>query len=243
MIPWLSSGPDDTDFPPTRSALAEPNGLLAVGGQLSPPRLLAAYRHGIFPWYESDQPILWWTPDPRAVLFLRELKISRSLRKSVRNAGYLVSLDRDFSSVVGRCAAPRREAGTWITSQMARAYERMHKLGHAHSVEVWHDDRLAGGLYGLAIGRVFFGESMFSLRRDASKVALAHLVARLLESGFELIDCQLPTPHLASLGARLIPRAEFEALLNRLCEQEPASIPWPQLPGPPCVPDRQTARA
>ncbi len=243
MIPWLSSDPADTEFPPTRSALTEPNGLLAVGGQLSPPRLMAAYRQGIFPWYESDQPILWWTPDPRAVLFPGELKISRSLRKSIRNAGYRVSLDQDFSSVVKRCAAPRRDAGTWITSQMARAYERMHQLGHAHSVEVWHDDCLTGGLYGMAIGRVFFGESMFSLRRDASKVGLAHLVARLLEGGFELIDCQLPTSHLASLGARLIRRQEFEALLDRLCGQQPASTPWPQLPGAPCEPDRHAARA
>jgi leucyl/phenylalanyl-tRNA--protein transferase len=243
VIPWLGSDPDDTDFPPTRSALAEPNGLLAVGGQLSPPRLLAAYRHGIFPWYESDQPILWWTPNPRAVLFPRELKISRSLRKSIRNAGYSVSFDQDFSSVVERCAAPRRDAGTWITSQMARAYKRMHELGHAHSVEVWRDDGLVGGLYGMAIGRVFFGESMFSLGRDASKVALAHLVARLVETGFELIDCQLPTSHLASLGARLIRREEFEALLDRLCEQAPNSLPWPQGPEPPCLPDRQTAGA
>jgi leucyl/phenylalanyl-tRNA--protein transferase len=236
VIPWLSSEPGDIAFPPTDSALPEPNGLLAVGGLLSPERLLAAYRRGIFPWYEEGQPILWWTPDPRAVLFPDELKISRSLAKTLRNGRFLVSVDRDFCRVTEGCAAPRREAGTWITPQMAQAYQRMHELGFAHSVETWHEGELVGGLYGMAIGRVFFGESMFSLRRDASKVALVHLVARLSRMGVGLIDCQLPTPHLTRLGSRLIPRREFEALLDNLCPQDPRTTAWAEVPATPQLP-------
>ena len=243
MIPWLATDPDSTDFPPTDTAMPEPNGLLAAGGRLSPARLLTAYRQGIFPWYEEGQPILWWSPDPRAVLFPGELKISRSLQKTIRNAGYTVSCDQAFGQVVRACAAPRGVAGTWITPEMARAYAHMHKLGHAHSVETWDGDRLVGGLYGMAIGRVFYGESMFSTERDASKVALAHLVARLQDWGFGLIDCQLPTSHLASLGARLIPRKEFEALLDDLCPQPALPAEWPEPPAKPRLPGRSPATA
>lgn len=238
MIHWLSNDPDDTGFPSTGAALPEPNGLLAAGGRLSPARLLAAYRLGIFPWYEEGQPVLWWTPDPRAVLMPEELKIRRSLAKTLRNGGYQVSTDQAFSAVIAGCAAPRADAGTWITSEMARAYDRLHALGHAHSVEVWHQDSLAGGLYGVTIGGVFFGESMFSRKRDASKVALVHLVSRLLEMGFGLIDCQLPTSHLASLGARLIPRPEFETLLEDLCFREPEPIAWSETRVPPRIPGK-----
>lgn len=236
MIPWLATDPDSTDFPPTETAMPEPNGLLAAGGRLSPARLLAAYRRGIFPWYEAGQPILWWSPDPRAVLFPAEMKISRSLQKSIRNAGYAVSCDQAFERVVRSCAAPRGVAGTWITAEMAQAYGRMYELGHAHSVETWDGDQLVGGLYGMAIGRVFYGESMFSAARDASKVALAHLVARLQDRGFGLIDCQLPTSHLASLGARLIPRKEFEALLDELCPQSALPGAWAEPPTKPLLP-------
>lgn len=236
MIPWLSSDPDDTRFPPTEAALPEPNGLLAAGGLLSPARLLAAYRRGIFPWYEEGQPVLWWTPDPRAVLMPGDLRISRSLAKTLRNGGYRVSADRDFAAVIEGCAARGTDAGTWITGEMVRAYSSLHALGHAHSVEAWHEGTLAGGLYGVAIGRVFFGESMFSRKRDASKVALVHLVNLLSDMGFGLIDCQLPTSHLASLGARLVPRPEFEAMLGPLCARPPECTAWDVDPAPPRAP-------
>ncbi len=233
MIHWLSNDPEDTRFPPTTAALPEPNGLLAAGGRLTPTRLLAAYGRGIFPWYEEGQPVLWWTPDPRAVLMPEEIRISRSLDKTLRNGGYTVSVDQEFQSVVEGCAAPRADAGTWITGKMARAYCQLHDLGHAHSVEAWNRGQLAGGLYGVTIGRVFFGESMFSRQRDASKVALVHLVTRLREMGYGLIDCQLPTSHLASLGARLIDRKDFESMLGELCPGEPDSADWPRPPAPP----------
>ncbi len=230
MIPWL--GPE-TDFPPVERALAEPrgpNGLLAAGGDLSPQRLLAAYRRGIFPWYSAGEPILWWSPDPRMVLFPDELKISRSLAKVLRNADYEVRLDTAFADVMAACASMPRpgQAGTWITAEMQAAYRRLHQLGYAHSVETWIDGRLAGGLYGVAIGRAFFGESMFSRRSNASKIALAHLCEHLERLEFGIIDCQMETPHLASLGARPIPRSDFVALLRTLAAAEtPAPGPWP----------------
>jgi leucyl/phenylalanyl-tRNA--protein transferase len=226
MIPWL---PNEAVFPPLATALAEPNGLLAAGGDLSPPRLLAAYRHGIFPWYGDGQPILWWSPDPRMVLRPAELKISRSLTKVLRNTAYQVRLDTDFAAVIGACAAAPRhgQSGTWITADMQAAYCRLHELGHAHSVEVWTNDRLAGGLYGVALGRVFYGESMFSRQRDASKIALAHLCAHLKRHEFGIIDCQMETAHLASLGARPIPRSDFVALLERLTATDNQPGPWP----------------
>jgi leucyl/phenylalanyl-tRNA--protein transferase len=211
-------------LPPTRFALREPNGLLAVGGSLSPAWLLHAYRQGVFPWFSEGQPILWWTPDPRAVLFPGEFRRSRSLARSIRNGGFEIRMDSAFAEVVAACAAPRRsETGTWITPAVHRSYVELHRRGVAHSVETWRDGELVGGLYGVALGRVFFGESMFSRVRDASKVALAHLVDQCLTRGVGLIDCQMATDHLESLGSRAVPRAEFEALLGRLCPQ-PADL-------------------
>jgi leucyl/phenylalanyl-tRNA--protein transferase len=222
MIPWMER---DTPFPPIRSALKSPNGLLAAGGDLSPERLLEGYRRGIFPWFSPGDPILWWSPDPRTVLYPREFRVSRSLSKVLRNRSYEVRFDSAFEQVISGCAAPRRgEAGTWITSEMVAAYGELHRLGHAHSVETWIDGALAGGLYGVALGSVFFGESMFSLARDASKLALAALVAHLEPAGFGLIDCQMRTRHLESLGARQIPRKQFSSLLSEL-------IHYPRPPG------------
>jgi leucyl/phenylalanyl-tRNA--protein transferase len=216
---WLSRTNLAEPFPPPSEALAEPNGLLAAGGDLTPERLLAAYTRGIFPWYQEGQPILWWSPDPRAVLIPDELKVSRSLRRSVAKRGFEFRVDTEFESVVAACAAPRNYgAGTWITDEMATAYANMHRLGWAHSFETWHDGRLAGGLYGVAIGRVFFGESMFTRVTDASKVALVHAVAFLRERGFKLIDCQVASAHTLSLGASEIPREAFLQRLAELCD-------------------------
>jgi leucyl/phenylalanyl-tRNA--protein transferase len=198
-------------------ALEDPDGLLCAGGDLRPARILAAYRRGIFPWYAEGQPILWWSPDPRMVLIPDELRISRSLRKSLRNRGYRVTFDTAFTEVVSQCAdsGVRAFEGTWISPEMHAAYVELHRLGHAHSVEVWLEERLVGGLYGLELGHVFFGESMFSTATDASKVALFHQVAAVRDRGVELIDCQVASNHLFSLGARLMPRAEFVARLER----------------------------
>ncbi|QLF91809.1 leucyl/phenylalanyl-tRNA--protein transferase [Pseudomonas sp. ABC1] len=213
MLTWLSR--DYHGFPPLESALREPNGLLAAGGDLSVERLLAAYRHGCFPWYQEGQPLLWWSPNPRMVLFPAELHVSRSLGKSLRRQPFQITFDQDFAAVIGHCAGPRRDAdGTWITSPMQQAYLRLHTLGVAHSVEVWQDERLVGGLYGLAMGRLFFGESMFSHVTDASKIGFVHLARRLQAWNFELIDCQMHTRHLASLGAREIPRQAFATALR-----------------------------
>jgi leucyl/phenylalanyl-tRNA--protein transferase len=229
MIPWLRSSDPADAFPPVSRALDEPNGLLCAGGDLSPERLLAAYRRGIFPWYAQGQPILWWSPDPRMVLLPAELKVSRSLRKSLRNRGYRVTFDTRFAEVMSQCAdsGTRAFEGTWISPAMHAAYVELHRLGHAHSTEVWLGDRLVGGLYGVELGRVFFGESMFSTETDASKVGLCHQVAALRERGTELVDCQVPSEHLFSLGARLLPRAEFVAWLDR------ATPPVASLPVPP----------
>ena len=206
-IPWL--GLHDP-FPPVEEALDEPNGLLAAGGDLSPERLIDAYKRGIFPWFNDEDPVLWWSPDPRMVLFPRELHVSRSLRRVIRSGQFAVTLDHAFAAVVEECAAPRaNQDGTWITDDMARAYSRLAELGYAHSVEVWEGEALVGGLYGVAMGRVFYGESMFSRTSNASKVALAYLARQLERWTFVLIDCQMATGHLASLGAREIPRAEF----------------------------------
>ena len=210
MIPWLRPGDPPTAFPPVESARTEPDGLLCAGGDLSPGRLLEAYRRGIFPWFSEGQPILWWSPDPRTVLYPAELKVSRSLAKTIRNRGYVITLDRAFGPVMERCAdADLRPEGTWISPQMRVAYQHLHETGYAHSVETWDGDRLVGGLYGISLGRVFFGESMFSLERDASKVALHALVRVMLERGGCLIDCQVASAHLESLGARSIPRRQF----------------------------------
>lgn len=224
MIPWLQR---DTPFPPLARALHYPNGLLAAGADLSPQRLLDAYRHGIFPWYGAGEPILWWSPDPRMVLFPAEVKISRSLAKRLRKGDYGVRCDTAFADVIRACAQPRGDgAGTWITAEMGQAYLRLHELGYAHSVECWFDERLVGGLYGVAIGRAFYGESMFSLMTDASKVALAHLARHLESRAFGMIDCQMSTAHLASLGAREIPRAEFVARLRHLTPVGDAPARW-----------------
>lgn len=210
---------EECRFPDVERALDEPNGLLAIGGNLQPDNLLAAYRRGIFPWYEHGQPILWWSPDPRLVLFPECLRVTRSLRKTMRQSGWTFSFDLDFAAVMHACAAPREPGGgTWITAEMVDAYLSLHRMGYAHSVEVWYDGELAGGLYGVSLGRVFFGESMFHRRSDASKIALAALVRQLRGRDCAMIDCQMETAHLASLGARTLPRAHFASLLTA-CEQ------------------------
>jgi leucyl/phenylalanyl-tRNA--protein transferase len=224
MIPWL--GPRDP-FPPVEYALSDPNGLLAAGADLSAVRLLDAYRQGIFPWYSDGDPVLWWSPDPRMVLFVDELRVTRSLRRVIRSGRYAVTLDTAFREVMLGCAAPRSsQDGTWITPEIVEAYFRLFELGYAHSVEAWTGSELAGGLYGVAIGRMFFGESMFARRTDASKVAFVHLVTQLRTWGFVMIDCQMATAHLASLGAREEPRAVFSERLSRLVRLDPIPGPW-----------------
>ena len=228
-IPWLAAR---EPFPPVESALRDPDGLLAAGDDLSPERLVDAYTRGIFPWFGGDDPVLWWSPDPRMVLWLRDLHQSRSLRRSIRSARYGVTLDAAFPQVVAGCAEPRDgEGGTWITPGMAEAYKRLAALGYAHSVEVWSEGTVVGGLYGVALGRMFYAESMFSRRRDASKVALVYLVRQLEHWGFEVIDCQMFTPHLASLGAREIPRTEFLQAVDRLIRLPAMPSPWALAPG------------
>ncbi|MDA1107660.1 MAG: leucyl/phenylalanyl-tRNA--protein transferase [Proteobacteria bacterium] len=262
---WIKA--HDTGFPDVELALRDPDGLLAVGGDLTPQRLIEAYRNGIFPWYSAGQPVLWWSPDPRTVLLPERFRISRSLRKlllqtqfdfaprDMKSLGrpkgrvallpfgnpkalcpqqaaghelkYRVTFDTCFSEVVQACAAPRKDdAGTWITPEMVAAYSALHHLGHAHSVEVWHGDDMVGGLYGVALGSMFFAESMFSRRANTSKVALAHLVACLREWNYALVDCQMHTAHLASLGAEDLPRREFIRLLQLWRDIPPAANAW-----------------
>ncbi len=224
MLTWLSK--HSLSFPPLSRALREPDGLLAAGGDLRPERILAAYRHGCYPWYQQGQPILWWSPDPRFVLFPDELHISRSLGKVLRRRAFTISYDQAFDRVIDACAGPRSYAdGTWITDAMRQAYQQLHRLGHAHSVEVWQAGELVGGLYGLCIGQVFFGESMFSHVDNASKTAFAHLVPDLKRWGIRLIDCQMQTRHLASFGGRAIDRQTFAEQLAQLVEQ-PNSADW-----------------
>lgn len=242
---WLGPPGAEIRFPEPDIALAWPNGLLAAGGDLSPERLLAAYRLGIFPWYEAGQPILWWSPDPRAVIFPGELHIARRLRRFLRRAGFEASFDGAFGEVLTGCARlddPR--TGTWITPDMMAAYHRLHVLGHAHSVEIWSGESLVGGLYGVAVGGAFFAESMFSRVPNASKAAMCHLAARLRDAGFEVIDCQLPSRHLATMGAREIPRAEFLALLRRCVRESPRGGPeWPRQRQPVRVPQPHASAA
>jgi leucyl/phenylalanyl-tRNA--protein transferase len=218
VLAWLGA---DDPFPPVERALKNPNGLLAAGGALSLERLLEAYRRGVFPWYSGGEPVLWWSPDPRMVLYCGELKVSRSLGKSIRNKGYEVRIDTAFAAVLEGCAD---RSQTWLGADMRRAYLRLHRAGYAHSFETWHGHDLVGGLYGVALGRMFYGESMFSRATDASKVALVALVEELGAREFPLIDCQMHTPLLASLGAREIPRRAF---LRQLA----ALVHYPQPPG------------
>ncbi len=219
MIPLL--GPSDP-FPPVEQALDEPDGLLAAGADLTPGRLIDAYRHGIFPWFNDGDPILWWSPDPRIVLAPQDFHVSHSLKKRLTQRRFTVTADTAFAAVLDECSAPRPDdGGTWLTPAMKAAYLALHELGHAHSVEVWMDGALAGGIYGVGLGRMFFGESMFSRRTDGSKVALACLAAQLGRWGFPWIDCQLETDHLLSLGAVAVPRRRFVAGVARLV-REPA---------------------
>ncbi|MEO8157653.1 MAG: leucyl/phenylalanyl-tRNA--protein transferase [Betaproteobacteria bacterium] len=228
MIPWLA--PDDR-FPPVEQALADPNGLLAAGADLSVARLIDAYEKGIFPWFNDGQPILWWSPDPRMVLFPAELKVSRSLAKTLRTARFDVRADTAFREVIQNCRMPRQhQVGTWITAPIVDAYCNLHRAGIAHSIETWLDGELVGGLYGVALGRAFFGESMFMRVTDASKVALVTLVRQLEHWGFGLIDCQMNTAHLATLGAREITRPEFTRRLQELIHYEPVPAPWQLTP-------------
>ncbi len=224
MLAWLEPG---EPFPPVERALRNPNGLLAAGGDLSAGRLLDAYRHGVFPWYSGSEPLLWWSPDPRMVLYCDELKVSRSLAKSARNKGYEVRIDTCFSKILDSCSGPRRgESGTWLGRDMKAAYLALHHAGYAHSFETWLGDDLVGGLYGVAIGRMFYGESMFSRETDASKVALVNLVDFLRERKFPLVDCQMHTPLLASLGAREIPRRSFLRALATLVNYAESPGKW-----------------
>ncbi|MGD9364662.1 MAG: leucyl/phenylalanyl-tRNA--protein transferase [Desulfobacteraceae bacterium] len=212
--------------------LAEPEGLLAVGGDLSPERLLLAYEKGVFPWFSDDDPILWWSPDPRLVLYPEDLKISRSLARTLRRGRFQVTFDVAFNAVIMACAQIRgkKREGTWITDEMITAYCRLHDLGYAHSVETWHGKNLVGGLYGVSLGRAFFGESMFSSQRDASKVALVHLRNFLRLKHFDFIDCQMPTDHLMRLGACKVSRADFQVRLEHALQFPTTTRPWSHVP-------------
>ncbi|CAA0119676.1 Leucyl/phenylalanyl-tRNA--protein transferase [BD1-7 clade bacterium] len=224
MIPWLDER--RPAFPPTDQALTDPDGLLAAGGNLSVNTLVDAYRRGIFPWFNDDDPILWWSPNPRCVVFPDEIHISKSLKKTLRKQPFRITADIDFPQVIDSCAQLRQDSeGTWITDEMYDAYIALHESGHAHSVEAWQGDELVGGLYGIAIGRIFFGESMFSKATDSSKVAFVHLVQALSDAGFVMIDCQVESPHLLSLGARSIQRSDFRRFLPA-CDERPEKDPW-----------------
>jgi leucyl/phenylalanyl-tRNA--protein transferase len=223
----LDPNDPDEDFPPLSKALREPDGLLAVGGCLSKTRLLKAYRNGIFPWYNPEDPILWWSPDPRLVLFPDKLIVSRSLRKALRKNNFSITFDQAFDKVINACASLRKNSsGTWITDEITEAYNELHRLGFAHSVEAWCDGILVGGLYGVALGRVFFGESMFHTMTNASKVAFVSLVEQLKSWDYQLIDCQVHTSHLESLGAQEIDRTCFIELLNQYCDISANKSAW-----------------
>jgi len=224
-LPWLSS--PQASFPDISLALADPNGLLAAGGGLSPNRLLEAYSRGIFPWFEEGQPVLWWSPDPRMVLFPEDLRVSKSLRKTLNKSLYTVTLDEAFAEVIDCCAQPRGDSpGTWITDEMQTAYTQLFEAGHAHSVEVWREGDLVGGLYGVALGQLFFGESMFSFESNASKIGLVKLVKQLQEWNYKLIDCQVSSEHLESLGAIEISREQFRLQLHELLPCPGKAAPW-----------------
>ncbi|MFW6278253.1 MAG: leucyl/phenylalanyl-tRNA--protein transferase [Halorhodospira sp.] len=224
---WLNERTPDEPFPAAEEAMAEPNGLLAVGGDLSPERLTTAYRNGIFPWYGEGQPILWWSPDPRGVFLPGDFHVSRSLRRRLNQGRLAVTLDRAFAAVIAGCAAPRPEQeGTWITREMITAYTELHERGYAHSAEAWLEEELVGGVYGVALGGAFFGESMFSRLEDASKTALTWLTAQLWRWGFTLFDCQMSNPHLERLGVREIPRREYLQRLEHALEHPQRPGPW-----------------
>ncbi|MDH4762790.1 leucyl/phenylalanyl-tRNA--protein transferase [Pseudomonas sp. SORGH_AS199] len=229
MVKWLTRA--SPDFPPLQQALREPNGLLAIGGDLSAARLIGAYRHGCFPWYQAGQPLLWWSPDPRTVLFPPDLHVSRSLAKTLRKTPLRVTYDQAFARVIQACAGPRRDAdGTWITVEMRQAYQELHAQGWAHSVEVWDGDQLVGGLYGIAMGKLFFGESMFSHADNASKIGFVTLVRDLAAWGFVMIDCQMQTAHLESLGASSLSRERFAEYLAKYLDQASMAA-WPTFHG------------
>ncbi len=227
MLPLLDPFNPSEPFPDTNLAQDEPNGLLAIGGCLSTERLLNAYRHGIFPWYSEGEPILWWTPNPRLIIYPEKLKISKSLRKTIRKREFEITFDHAFSEVMDQCSLPRGDdEGTWISKEIKQAYVALHKKGHAHSVEAWQEGNLVGGLYGVSIGSLFFGESMFSHISNASKVAFATLVTQLHEANFKLIDCQVRTEHLVSLGAEEISRELFSQHLEEFCQISPSNNIW-----------------
>ena len=232
-LPWLD--PDQLWFPPANEALDDPDGLLALGGDLSTDRLILAYRNGIFPWYSDEQPILWWSPNPRCVLFPNEIHVSRSLRRTLNQQRFVVTADLAFGRIIRLCASTRAE-GTWITEDMITSYAKLHRMGTAHSIEVWNRrGDLAGGMYGLAIGRCFFGESMFSLETNASKVLMVHLAHQLNAWGYRIMDCQVESRHLLTMGARVIPREEFLSILRASIDQKPDQTDWTfrwQWPGP-----------
>jgi leucyl/phenylalanyl-tRNA--protein transferase len=230
-VAWLSSDDAPESFPPVTRALTEPDGLLAAGGDLGDERLLHAYRNGIFPWYEDGQPILWWSPDPRCVFLPGDFHVSRRFKRDLKRSTAEIRINTAFARVIRECAAPRRsEQGTWITPAMMQAYENLHRLGWAHSIEVWQSGELSGGLYGLAIGKAFFGESMFSLKPNSSKIALLYLANRLNNGCFELLDCQVESAHLTSLGSRIIPRSEFVGRLDSACASGQTFRNWPDDP-------------
>jgi leucyl/phenylalanyl-tRNA--protein transferase len=229
MLPYIDPKHTNQDFPPVSNALTDPDGLLAVGGCLSTKRIISAYTQGIFPWYSEGEPILWWSPNPRLVIFPDSLHISKSLKKTLRKQFFQISFDHAFAEVINGCAAPRdNEDGTWLTQEMQAAYIRLHNEGHAHSIEVWHQEQLVGGLYGIAIGQVFFGESMFHRKTDASKVAFVSLIQHLTRWGYQLIDCQVQTQHLISLGAEEITRQQFTSLLGQYHCCQPHPQAWQQ---------------
>ena len=228
MQPAIISAFDQTmTFPDVETAMDEPNGLLAVGGDLSPVRLLSAYQQGIFPWFSQDQPILWWSPDPRMVLFPENFHVSRRLKKTIRQNKFQMTINTAFENVMRACAQPRpKQPETWITPAMLRAYVELHRQGFAHSFETWNNGKLVGGLYGIAIGRAFFGESMFSFETDASKVAFAYSIEQLTKWGYEIIDCQVESEHLSNFGAENIKRSDFVRHLKRQTKLPVSSTAW-----------------
>jgi len=227
MLTLLDSDRADQAFPSISTALTDPDGLLAVGGCLSTQRIINAYRQGIFPWYSDEDPILWWSPNPRLVVFPDQLHVSKSLQKTQRKQTFQLSFDTAFADVIQACSMPRaQDSGTWLLPEMQAAYIRLYEEGHAHSMEAWFQGKLVGGLYGIAIGQVFFGESMFHTKTDASKIAFVTLVQQLTEWGYQLIDCQVHTDHLASLGAEEMPRSDFAILLRKFLQNKPHATAW-----------------